>query len=91
MRTLCIIFLVIAGIYFAPTIIGGLFGLVLSIGVLLLVAGIAYAITFLLLGSVFMAGLVALCVIAFATVGAWLPILLAGVLIVWLIKRTNAV
>ncbi|MCO4322592.1 hypothetical protein [Aliidiomarina quisquiliarum] len=88
MRALCIVFLVLAGIYFAPAIIAGLFGVVVSVGVLLLIAAIVYGIAFVVLGSVFMAGLVALGVIAFATLGAWLPIVLACLLIIWLVKRT---
>lgn len=88
MRALCIVFLVLAGIYFAPAIIAGLFGVVVSVGVLLLIAAIVYGIAFVVLGSVFMAGLVTLGVIAFATLGAWLPIFLACLLIIWLVKRT---
>lgn len=89
MRALCVAFLVLVAIYFAPAIIAGLFGVVFSAGVLLLIAAIAYGIAFVVLGSVFMAGLVALSIIAVATLGTWLPIVFAFLLVVWLIKRTN--
>lgn len=89
MRVLGIIFLVLLGLYFAPAILAGFFSLVVSLGVLLVLAAIAYFLAFVIAGSVLIAATVALAMVAVVTLGSWLPIVLAVVLVFWLAKRTN--
>lgn len=89
MRAIAIIFLVLVGIYFAPALLAAFFGVVVSLGVLLMIAGLAYLITFMIAGSILTAAVVALAIVAVATMGAWLPIVLVVLFVFWLIKRTN--
>ncbi|HLV47997.1 MAG TPA: hypothetical protein VKY35_02930 [Aliidiomarina sp.] len=89
MRAIAIIFLVLVGIYFAPALLAAFFGVVISLGVLLMIAGLAYLITFMIAGSILTAAVVALAIVAVATMGAWLPIVLVVLFVFWLIKRTN--
>ncbi len=91
MRVLSIIFLVLVGLYFAPAILASMFGIVVSLGVLLVLAAISYFIAFVIAGSILTAATVALAVVAVVTLGSWLPIVLAIVLVLWLVKRTNTV
>jgi len=88
-RAIAIIFLVLVGIYFAPALLAAFFGVVISLGVLLMIAGLAYLITFMIAGSILTAAVVALAIVAVATMGAWLPIVLVVLFVFWLIKRTN--
>ncbi|RTE85659.1 MULTISPECIES: hypothetical protein [Gammaproteobacteria] len=94
MKVLGIIFLCILAVMFGPALIGailgGAFSLIVSLGVLLLVGGLIYFVAFLVLGSVFLACLVAGAAVLLMTMGAWLPVLIVGLIAVWFYKRTQA-
>lgn len=93
MKVLGIICLCILAVMFGPALIGailgGAFSLIVSLGVLLLVGGLVYIAAFLVLGSVFLACLVAAAVVLLMTAGAWLPILVVALVGVWLYRRTQ--
>ncbi|MCC5854454.1 MAG: hypothetical protein JJU10_02085 [Idiomarina sp.] len=91
MKTLGIIFLILLTLFFAPAIIGGLISLLASVGVLLLVGGVAFFVTFLIMGSVFFASVVGVGVVLIATASLWLPVLLVCLVAYWLINRTQSV
>ena len=86
MKIIGYIILICLFVYLAPALLGVLIGLVSSVGVILLLAAIAYGVTFLIAGSIVTAALVAAMVLAVATIGAWLPLLLIVFSIYMLIK-----
>ncbi|RUO40029.1 hypothetical protein CWE15_07740 [Aliidiomarina taiwanensis] len=88
MKIIGYILLICLFLYLAPTLLGVAVGVISTVGVVLLLAALAYGITFLIAGSIVTAGLVAAIVLAVATIGAWLPLLLIGLVVYLFIKCT---
>lgn len=91
MKVIGYILLICLFLYLAPSLLAVAAGVISTVGVVLLLAALAYGITFLIAGSIITAGLVAAMVLAVATIGAWLPLLFIGLFVYLLVKCTAKV